>query len=170
MTHAPHTRRIPHTSSRCNSGGITITREIQLTRTMKGRRKITAKPSPQMKPEPGRIPRISRLMALAIRYDRMLREGRVSSQSELARLVHVTQPRMTQIMNLLHLAPDIQEAILFLPCVFEGRDPITERDLRPITREIEWDKQHHLWLGHGQHSGQRNSTGHGQSQSPTCKP
>jgi hypothetical protein len=51
----------------------------------------------------GRIPRISRLMALAIHFDRLIREGKVADMSELARLAHVTQPRMTQIMNLNHL-------------------------------------------------------------------
>jgi len=52
---------------------------------------------------------------------------------ELARLASVTQPRMTQILNLLYLAPDIQEELLFLPLVTSGKDPVTERDLRPIT-------------------------------------
>jgi len=64
---------------------------------------------------------------------------------ELARLAHVTQPRMTQIMNLLHLAPDIQEEILFLPEVAQGRDPITERDLRPLTQILNWDGQRAAW-------------------------
>ena len=48
-------------------------------------------------------------------------------------------------MNLLRLAPDIQEAILTLPRVAEGRDPITERDLHPITDEVDWDRQLALW-------------------------
>lgn len=52
---------------------------------------------------------------------------------------------MTQIMNLLHLAPDIQEAILHLPPVEEGRDPITERDVRPITRIKNWKLQRVAW-------------------------
>jgi hypothetical protein len=65
----------------------------------------------------GRIPRISRLMALAIRFEQMLRDGVVADQAELARLGHVTRARMTQIMNLLSLAPEIQEEILFLPPV-----------------------------------------------------
>ncbi len=89
----------------------------------------------------GRIPRISKLMALATRFDRLIQEGKIANQSELARLAHVTQPRMTQIMNLLHLAPDIQEAILDLPPVAEGRDPITERDVRPIAAETDWRRQ-----------------------------
>ena len=94
----------------------------------------------------GRVPRVARLMALAIRFDQLLRDGVVADQTELARLAHVTQPRMTQIMNLLHLAPDIQEAILHLPPVARGRDPITERDVRPITAELTWSRQRRAWL------------------------
>lgn len=93
----------------------------------------------------GRIPRVSRLMALAIKFDRLLREGVVRDQSELARLAHVSQPRMTQILNLLHLAPDIQELLLFLPRVTTGKDPITERDLRHVVGEVEWIRQRELW-------------------------
>ena len=52
--------------------------------------------------------------------------------AEIARHGHVTRARVTQIMNLLHLAPGSQEAILFLPRVEYGRDPLSERDLRTI--------------------------------------
>lgn len=52
---------------------------------------------------------------------------------------------MTQIMNLLYLAPDIQEEILHLPPVTQGRDPITERHLRHIVRSIRWKDQRHDW-------------------------
>jgi len=93
----------------------------------------------------GRVPRVARLMALAIRFDGLLSDGVVDNQSELARLARVTQPRMTQIMNLLHLAPDIQEEILFLPPVAQGRDPVTERDLRPVTMFSSWKRQRRLW-------------------------
>src|SRR5689334_4852756 len=60
-----------------------------------------------------RIPRISRLMALAIKFDDMITRGEVRDYADLARLGYVTRARMTQIMNLLHLAPDLQEGILF---------------------------------------------------------
>ncbi len=63
----------------------------------------------------GRLPRIARLMALAIKFDGMIREGVVTDYADLARLGLVTRARMTQIMNLLNLSPDIQEEILFLP-------------------------------------------------------
>ena len=93
----------------------------------------------------GRVPRVARLMALAIRFDGLLRDGVVADQSELARLARVTQPRITQIINLLHLAPDIQEAILFLPEVTEGRDPVTERGVRAICAEVDWGWQRGMW-------------------------
>jgi hypothetical protein len=80
-------------------------------------------------------------MALAIRFDGLLRDGTVPNLTELARLAHVTQPRMTQIMNLLHLAPDIQEALLFLPPV-RGRDEcVSERDLRKVASRPRWCQQ-----------------------------
>ena len=122
----------------------TVTKQIHFA--IKSRRKI-AMPGPPPKPSApaGRTPRVSKLMALAIRFDQLLRDGKVADQSELARLAHVTQPRMTQIMNLLHLAPDIQEAILHLPPVAEGRDPVTERYLRPIARLMDWARQRTMW-------------------------
>src|SRR5687767_8291664 len=103
---------------------ISVTAKITCARSRAGRKKL----STQQKPEAplGRVPRVAKLMALAIRFDGLLREGKVADQSELARLAQVTQPRMTQIMNLLHLAPDIQEQILLMPEVVEGRDLITE--------------------------------------------
>lgn len=93
----------------------------------------------------GRVPRIARLMALAIQFDRWLREERARDMSELARRACVSQPRMTQIMNLNHLAPDIQEALLHLPRTERGRDPLTERDLRGICAVPSWDIQRKLW-------------------------
>ncbi|MCA9000150.1 MAG: hypothetical protein KDA80_24345, partial [Planctomycetaceae bacterium] len=61
-----------------------------------------------------------------------------------ATLAHVSQPRMTQIMNLLLLAPEIQEELLHLPKV-TGKDVITEKLLRPIVAEVEWGTQRRRW-------------------------
>ena len=123
----------------------TVTKQIHFA-IKSGRKTALPGPVPERNEPAGRTPRVSKLMALAIRFDQLLRDGRVADQSELARLAHVTQPRMTQIMNLNHLAPDIQEAILHLPPVAKGRDPITERDLRPITRLRNWRKQRCAWV------------------------
>jgi hypothetical protein len=84
-------------------------------------------------------------MALAIRFERLLRDGTVSDFSDLARLGYVTQPRITQILSLTLLAPDIQEALLFLPRVHAGRAPLHEKRLRPISAETDWAKQREMW-------------------------
>ena len=89
----------------------------------------------------GRTPRVSKMMALAIRFDQLIRDGHVADQAELARLGHVTRARLTQIMMLLHLAPDIQEEILNHPLIQSGRTNMTERALRSIAREINWARQ-----------------------------
>ncbi len=123
---------------------MTVTRQIHFA--VKGNRKrAIAGPAPEKTAPQSRIPRISKLMALAIRFDQLLKDGVVANQSELARLAHVTQPRMTQIMNLLSLAPDIQEEILHLPEVTEGRDRITERDLRSVYAMSAWRRQRFAW-------------------------
>lgn len=124
---------------------ITVKQKVHFTRGKSGRRRICEKPPATQDVPLGRIPRISKLMALAIRFDRLLHEGTVTDQSELARLTQVTQPRMTQIMNLLHLAPDIQEALLFLPRVMLGNDSVHERVLRPLAAELEWQRQRKAW-------------------------
>ena len=87
------------------------------------------------------IPRIARLMALAIRFEGLLRSETIRDYAELARLGRVTRARMTQIMKLLHLAPDIQEQILFLPFI-KG---LNERNLRPIVSRIDWDEQRRMF-------------------------
>ena len=120
-----------------------VKQKLFVTKGRRGQQKIgTKKP---VAVEAGRIPRVSRLMALAIRFEGMLRSGEVLDQSELAQLAHVTQPRMTQILNLLHLAPSIQEEILHLPRVTEGKDPIHEKMLRPIAAEVDWERQREMW-------------------------
>jgi hypothetical protein len=84
-------------------------------------------------------------MALAIHLDRMIRDGIAADRAELAKLGHVTRARLTQIMNLLCLAPDIQEELLFLPAVERGREAVTEKQLRPIAGMEDWKRQRRRW-------------------------
>jgi hypothetical protein len=84
-------------------------------------------------------------MALAIRLDQLLRDGTVSSQAELANLGRVSPARLTQIMNLLNLAPKIQDEILCMAAPTSGRSKITERRLRRIANLLSWDSQRQLW-------------------------
>ena len=125
---------------------ISIKKEVFFTRGPHTRKVMQDSPPPEPSPVPeGRIPRISRLMALAIRFDRLIKEGEIDDQADLARLGHVSRARVTQIMNLLQLAPEIQEALLFLPRTVKGRDPIRERHIRPIAAELDWRKQRKIW-------------------------
>jgi hypothetical protein len=101
-------------------------------------------PKPQAQPV-GRVPRIARLMALAIKLEGYVRDGLVADRAELSRLGHVTRARITQIMDMNFLAPDIQEAILVLPQTVHGRDPIRERHVRAMFREANWEKQRQMW-------------------------
>lgn len=94
---------------------------------------------------PGRVPRVARLMALALRLEELVSTGQVPSYSALASLGQVTRARVSQIVSLLHLAPDIQEALLFLPPTLCGRDPIILADLMPIAAAWDWRKQRRLW-------------------------
>ncbi len=103
---------------------------------------------PERAPEPepvGRVPRVVRLLALAHKIDGMIRAGEIEDLATAARLCAVTRARMTQIMNLLLLAPEIQEAIVDLPTITQGRDPVTERGLRGIVAEPVWTRQVGLW-------------------------
>ena len=98
--------------------------------------------------EDSSIPRIARLMALAIRLEGLIREQTIPDYAAVARRGRVTRARMTQIMKLLELAPDLQEQILFLPPL----PHLNERNLRPIVRRIDWHEQRRLFreltLGH----------------------
>jgi len=97
------------------------------------------------KHDAGRVPRIARLMALAIHLQKLVEDGTVRDYAEIARLTGLTRARVTQIMNLTLLAPEIQEQILFLPRVENGCDPIAERNIRMIIAETFWPKQKSLW-------------------------
>ena len=89
----------------------------------------------------GRVPRVARLMALALRLDELVRTGQVANYSALASLGRVTRARIGRIVNLIQLAPDLQEALLFLPPTRRGRDPIILADLMPIAAAFDWRKQ-----------------------------
>ena len=92
-----------------------------------------------------RTQRISKLMALAIHFQQMLRDDDVEDMSTLARYCQVTRARMTQIMNLLLLAPDIQEKLLNLPQTTSGRDTVILRELQTIALQPDWTAQQQMW-------------------------
>ena len=123
---------------------VTITKRVQFNGGARGRKRIEEATSKTDVPT-GRVPRLSRLMALAIEMDRLVRDGVVRDYAELARLAHVSRARITQVTNLNLLAPDIQEEILFLPRVEHGREPLREHAVRPIAATPCWRKQRKMW-------------------------
>ena len=93
----------------------------------------------------GRLPRIAKLLALAHKFEGLLRQGAVADYAALARLGQVSRARITQIMNLLCFAPDIQEDILFLPLTTDGRDPMPLHRLQAMAQMLDWRAQRALW-------------------------
>jgi hypothetical protein len=124
---------------------ITIEQPIHFDRRGKGARKVMRCGPGSPTELTGRVPRVARLMALALRLDGLLRDGTISDAAEIARLGHVSRARVSQILNLLNLAPDIQEALLFLPPVRSGRDPIILADMQAIALAADWRKQRRAW-------------------------
>jgi len=95
-------------------------------------------------PTPGRIPRITKMMALAIRLDHLIKSGQVIDQAELARVGHVSRARLTQIMDLNLLANDIQEEILHLE-PSHSACCIQERNVHSIAMVYSWKQQRQRW-------------------------
>ncbi len=104
------------------------------------------KPAPRRDSAPtGRVTRVARMLAMAHKVDAKIRAGELRDLADAARAMELTRARVTQITNLLLLAPEIQMEILELPLVEQGRDPISERQLRPIVAEPDWQRQMELW-------------------------
>lgn len=101
--------------------------------------------SNESKPTLERIPRISRYMALAIHFEDLIRQGVVTDYADLARLGHVTRARVTQIMNLRLLAPEIQEELLELSTDYHRSSHVALRELQAVACTICWLKQRQVW-------------------------
>lgn len=123
----------------------TVSFKVHLTNGPAGKQELRLGEAPPKPIPEGRVPRVSRLMALAIHCDRLVRSGEVRDFAEIARLAGITRARMSQITNLLNLAPEIQEEILYLARVTDGRDPVGEQHLRRITQTSCWRTQQRGW-------------------------
>lgn len=125
---------------------LTVELAFHAERQPRGRKALRAGEAPERPAlPPGRVPRVARLLALAHHFDGLLRRGLVKDQAELARLGRVSRARVTQVMNLLLLAPDIQEQVLFLPLTTRGRDPLRLALLQPIALTPAWAEQRRQW-------------------------
>src|SRR5260370_34361409 len=137
----PRTRRpsplqvpSPRIPKKENAMKAARTREWTLDLTRRGRKNVC---SLQEDTQAVRVPRLARLMALAIRFEGLLRSGAITDQAHLARPGKVSPATISQILNLLHLAPDIQDQLLFLPPIHQGRERLHLADLQTLCRQ--WD-------------------------------
>lgn len=112
--------------------------EIEITIKTRGRGRKKQEPKVPLPPS---IPRVTRLMALAIKFQDMIDRGEVRDFADIARLGYVTRARMTQIMNLLLLAPDLQERLLSATSETLSK----ERTLRNVVRIPDWPEQRKLF-------------------------
>jgi hypothetical protein len=85
------------------------------------------------------------MVRLAIRLEHLLATGQVKDQAEIARTAGITRARVTQIINLAQLAPDIQEAILDLKPTTDHVPRFREREVRTIAILPNWEKQRIHW-------------------------
>ena len=102
-------------------------------------------PSDAQSPGSGCLPRVTQVMALAIQFQDMIQSGEARDYADLARLGCVTRERMSQIMELIWLAPDIQQEIVEFPPSGAGRFPISEVAVRKIASPLSWDEQRQGW-------------------------
>ena len=123
--------------------GLTV--EVTLAPPHRRRDKRITPNKPVSSDNAAPIPRLSRLMALAIKLQDMVDRGEVLDYADLARLGHVSRARITQIMNLLNLAPDIQEEILNWGFNADRPEGLSEREVRYITAMIDWQEQRKHW-------------------------
>ncbi len=83
--------------------------------------------------------RAARMLALAHHIERLVEAGELADYAAAARALGLTRARLTQVMSLLLLAPEIQERLLV------GDLVVTERSLRAVLRVPEWAEQQRLW-------------------------
>src|SRR5712691_1231294 len=91
------------------------------------------------------VPRITRLLALALKFEHLIRSGTVGNYAALAQVARVSRVRVTQMTSLLNLAPDIQEEILFLPAAAARQLRLSEPSLRKLTATLLWNQQREQW-------------------------
>ena len=94
---------------------------------------------------PPRIPRLARFMALAWHIEGLVRSGTISNYAAAARLGHVSRARLSQIVSLLNLAPDLQEQLLFLARPGRGRAPLALRHVLTVAATLDWHEQRRRW-------------------------
>ena len=126
--------------------GPRVELKVHIATSAHGRKQIRKGPvTEKTSPPREKLPRITKLLALAHRWVQLIEEGVVKDQAEIARTMGLSRARVTQIMALLNLAPGIQEQIL-APPPDAGLERLTERSVRVLTGLPAWNDQRKLWM------------------------
>ena len=118
--------------------------EGELHRLRRGNGYRFADRAPVPKASARRPARVAQMLAQAHRLQNAIASGEYKDRAEVARQLGLTRARITQLMDLLLLAPDIQEQVLALEAV-DGAEPLSERALRPIAKTLSWVEQRKKW-------------------------
>ena len=111
----------------------------------KSRAVTLAETPPPPKPEPVRRPaKVAQQLALAHHLQAAIDRGAIADRADVARKLGLTRARVTQLLDLLLLAPDLQAAVLALEAV-DGAEPMSERTLRAVARAGTWAEQRGAW-------------------------
>jgi hypothetical protein len=132
-------------------GSVTMCYKLTFTRAPRGRMpaalldkpKVQAKPAVTLRPviDPCSVPRLTRLLVLGHRLEQLVRNGVVPDYTQLARICGISKGRVTHLVNLTLLAPDIQNDILRLGTSDIRSQRLFERTLRPVTALVDWNEQ-----------------------------
>jgi hypothetical protein len=90
--------------------------------------------------------KVAQLVALAHHIQRAIDRGEVLDRATVARSLGITRARVSQLLDLTLLAPDIALALLELEAV-DGAEPMAERELREVVRAGSWEAQRGMWSG-----------------------
>jgi hypothetical protein len=111
-------------------------------------RRVELTDRPPTPPEPRapvrRPAKVARMLALAHSLQRLIDQGLVADRAALARKLGLTRARVTQLLDLLLLASDVQVAVLALEAV-DGSEPMVERTLRAVAHAGTWAEQRGAW-------------------------
>ena len=125
--------------------GIQYQMRVHFRSGRHGHMRLETGEGPSVSAEPGRLPRISRLMALAIRFDGLVREGVVADQAELARLGHVSRGANHADHEPLAFGPRYPRGIA-VPTTGRARQgPDQGAPSAPIAAVSDWQKQRRMW-------------------------
>lgn len=118
------------------------TRVFKSTLFRRKRRRVCfdTEPAPPAPPPTRRPARVAQLLALAHRIQDAIDRGIVADRATVARRLGFTRARVTQLLDLTLLAPEIQERVLEFEAI-DGVEPMSERALRKLLRTGNWHGQ-----------------------------